>query len=95
MQWDGKYVAVGDADTAMIYRVSAAGKIKGSLALTGADYVNQFWIESSASKTRGHGATAIAPSQDGGVVGYYQYPAGGAAMTTISVSEPFGATVSN
>lgn len=94
MQWDGKYVAVGDTDTGMIYRVNARGQVKGSLQLSGANYVNQFWIALAPSRGLRH-AKAIVPSQDGGVVGYYKYPAGGPPITTITVSEPFGATVSN
>lgn len=95
VQWDGKYIAVGDTDTAMIYRINAAGQIKGSLSLGGANYVNQFWLEIPASKLARRGATAIVPSQDGGVVGYYKYPSGGSPTSTVTVSEPFGATVSN
>jgi hypothetical protein len=95
VQWDGKYIAVGDTDTATIYRIDAAGQVKGSLQLGGADYVNQFWIQSSAGKTGRRSASAIAPSQDGGAVEYYKYPAGGSPLTSIPVSEPFGATVSN
>jgi hypothetical protein len=90
VQWDGKYVAVGDTDTGIIYRINGAkGEVKGSLQLSGADYVNQFWIEPGKKSE-----TVVAPSQDGGSVGYYAYPAGGSPKETIAVSEPFGATVS-
>jgi hypothetical protein len=92
VQWDGKHVAVGDTDTGTIYRTNAKGKVSGSTQLSGSDYVNQFWIISGAKKSKG--ASVIAPSQDGGVVGIYKYPAGGSPSATITVSEPFGATVS-
>ncbi|MGP8101148.1 MAG: YncE family protein [Candidatus Cybelea sp.] len=88
VQWDGKYVAVGDTDADIIYRTDGAGgKVKGSATLGNSDYVNQFWIA---------GKTVVAPSQDGNAgVGIYAYPAGGAPSKTISVEEPFGAAVSN
>ena len=88
VQWDGKYVAVGDTDAGIIYRTNGAGgKVKGSTTLGDSDYVNQFWIA---------GKTVVAPSQDGNAgVGLYAYPAGGAPSKTISVEEPFGAAVSN
>jgi hypothetical protein len=86
VQWDGKYVAVGDTDAGIIYRTNGAGgKVKGSTSLGDSDYVNQFWIA---------GKTVVAPSQDGGDVGLYTYPAGGAPSKTISVEEPFGAALS-
>lgn len=94
VQWDGKYITVGDTDTGMIYRVNARGQVKGSLQLSGANYVNQFWIALAPNQAL-RLAKVIVPSQDGGVVGYYKYPAGGPAITSIPVSEPFGATVSN
>jgi hypothetical protein len=94
VQWDGKYVAVGDTDTGTVYRTNGAkGVVKGSTQLDGTNYVNQFWIASSAGKKR-KGAKLVAPSQDGGVVGFYEYPTGGSPVTTIAVQEPFGATVS-
>ncbi len=86
VQWDGKYVAVGDTDAGIIYRTNGAGgKVKGSTSLGGSNYVNQFWIA---------GKTVVAPSQDGSDVGLYTYPAGGAPSKTISVEEPFGAALS-
>lgn len=86
VQWDGKYVAVGDTDAGIIYRTNGAGgKVKGSATLGDSDYVNQFWIA---------GKTVVAPSQDGSNVGLYTYPAGGAPKKTISVEEPFGAVLS-
>lgn len=86
VQWDGKYVAVGDTDAGIIYRTNGAGgKVKGSTTLGDANYVNQFWIA---------GKTVVAPSQDGSNVGLYTYPAGGAPTKTISVEEPFGAALS-
>jgi hypothetical protein len=94
VQWDGQFIAVGDTDTGMVYRTNAAGTVKGSTQLAGSDYVNQFWIVSSSGKKKHKAASIVAPSQDGGVADIYKYPAGGSPTATISVSEPFGATVS-
>jgi DNA-binding beta-propeller fold protein YncE len=94
VQWDGKYVAVGDTDAAAIYQTNGAkGQVKGTTQLDGANYVNQFWIDTTGKKKRQH-ESVVAPSQDGGVAGLYNYPAGGSPKATITVSEPFGATVS-
>ncbi len=95
VQWDGKFVAVGDTDTGTIYRTNAAGTVKGSTQLSGSNYVNQFWIVASSGRKKHKAASVVAPSQDGNVLGIYKYPAGGLPTTTITVSEPFGATVSN
>jgi hypothetical protein len=94
VQWDGKFVAVGDTDTGTIYRTNAAGTVKGSTQLSGSNYVNQFWIVASSGRKKHKAGGIAAPSQDGGVLGIYKYPAGGSPTATISVSEPFGATVS-
>lgn len=93
VQWDGKHIAVGDTDTGTIYRTNAKGKVAGTTQLSGSNYVNQFWIVSGAKKRKAD--SVVAPSQDGGTVGIYNYPAGGSPNGTISVEEPFGAAVSN
>jgi hypothetical protein len=93
VQWDGKYVAVGDTDAGVIYRAQPSGKVKATTDLGGSNYVNQFWITGPARKKH-HKDTVLAASQDAGVLGYYNYPAGGGATLTIDVSEPFGVTVS-
>jgi DNA-binding beta-propeller fold protein YncE len=85
VQWDGKYVAVGDTDTGKIYRVTEKGAVKGTVSLSGVSYVDQFWIR---------GKSVAVPSQDGGNVGLFAYPAGGSPSETIDVTEPFGATIS-
>jgi DNA-binding beta-propeller fold protein YncE len=93
VQWDGKYVAVGDTDAGIIYQTNGAkGQVKGSTQLGGANYVNQFWIDATGKKRKRE--SVVAPSQGGGVAGIYRYPAGGSPTATITVSEPFGAAVS-
>lgn len=98
VQWDGKHVAVGDTDAAVIYEIDAAsGKTAGTTQLSGADYVNQFWIAGAVARHKAARKTAVlAPSQDGNAgLGLYKYPAGGPAVWTIGVQEPFGTTLSD
>jgi len=88
VQWDGKYVAVGNRGGGVIYRTSATtGKTVQTITLNDGANVEQFWIA---------GSTVIGPNaQSGGTVNYWHYPAGGSATKMISgFSYPFGATVS-
>jgi hypothetical protein len=93
VQWDGRYVAVGDADAGVIYQFSVNGKrgtLKGTTELTDADGVNVFWIE------RGN---VIGPNDNGVNVMFWKYPAGGEPTKILSnprpqPHHPFGATVS-
>ena len=97
VQWDGKHVAVGDTDTVTVYQIDpATGSVAGSTKLDGANYVDQFWIEGSVrTRKTARRARVLAPSQDAGTLALYKYPAGGTAVWSISVQEPFGVTVSN
>jgi hypothetical protein len=96
VQFDGKDLAIGDTDLVKVYRTSGkSGKVRGTVNLDGAKYVNQFWIVPAGGKSNVMQASIIAPSQDGNVVGIYPYPAGSSLKKTIGVQEPFGATVSN
>jgi hypothetical protein len=93
VQWDGKYIAVGDVDKSVIYQTSG-DKVVGTTTLSGADFVNQFWV-APGTKDHPQGAKVVAPSESGSAgVGIYAYPAGGEPAKTIDVSEPFGATIS-
>jgi hypothetical protein len=86
VQWDGKYMAVGDAITGVIYRTNGAGgKVEASTTLSGSDGDFQFFI---------NGATIVAPSFYSSKVGFWNYPAGGSATRTLVVGSPYGVTVS-
>ena len=88
VQWDGKYVAVGNRGSGVVYRIDGStGKTAHTITLKNALNVEQFWLE---------GSTLIAPNfQVNGAVGYWHYPAGGTATKTLSsFSEPFATTVS-
>lgn len=92
VQWDGKYLAVGDASTNIIYQFSisgSAGTEMGSTSMNGVKYgVNQFWIE---------GAKVVGAAAADGEIGIWKYPAGGAAVKVIKQNgsyAPIGVAVS-
>lgn len=89
VQWDGKYVAVGDQATNTIYQFSISGKRgkkMGSTVLGGAAEVFQFWID---------GSQVIGPDSSAADVKVWDYPAGGKAIKTLTgVYVPLGAAVS-
>lgn len=87
VQWDGKYIAVGDKGAGLVYRTAENGKVAQTVKLNGAPDVDQFWIQ---------GTTLIAPNdQGGGPVGFYSYPNGGKPTHTLrGPLEPIGVAVS-
>jgi hypothetical protein len=88
VQWDGKYVAVGNKGGGVIYRIDSTGKTAQTITLKDGLNVEQFWLD---------GSTLIGPNFQGdGPVAYWHYPAGGSpTRKIIGFSEPFGATVSS
>jgi hypothetical protein len=105
VQWDGKYMALGDEVGSSVYQFAITGSTgteKGRTDLEGGDGpVRQFWIPRFA---RGHvnpqGRHIVATQFhfsrfDFGDVGYWGYPAGGAATHFIvGPDHPLGVTVS-
>jgi hypothetical protein len=93
VQWDGKYVTVGDNEAEVIYRFQISGSrgmLKGTTTLGSAQYMSQWWIEGGK---RVIGPRAIEPD----VTWYWDYPAGGSPIKTLALKglgSPFGATVS-
>jgi hypothetical protein len=92
LQWDGKYMAIGDSSTNVIYQFSiygSAGTEVGSTTLGGVTYgLTQFWIDGSSVV----GAAAV-----NNEVGIWKYPAGGSAVKVIKQkpSIPIGVAVSS
>ena len=92
VQWDGKYVAVGDDEAQMIYRFTisgSTGRLEGTVGLGDAEYMYQWWIEGK----RVVGSREIQPD----VTWYWKYPAGGMPIKTLTpkgIGAPFGATIS-
>ncbi len=76
VQWDGKYLAVGDQVavkhnfTSTIYQFSISGSIGttvNTMVLTGSSEVAQFWLPRVDSGPRHRSATQlIGPNQNGG-----------------------------
>jgi hypothetical protein len=86
VQWDGKYMAVGD--TASTIYQTQGGTVVSSTTL-GNRCVEQFYIVPSKRKV-------IAPDVCDGDAGVFAYPAGGSALQTISggLISPYGAVLS-
>jgi hypothetical protein len=97
VQWDGKYVAVGDQAgesgfVSSIYQTTGAGgKIVSKTPLDdtadgSAEDIVQFWID---------GKIVVGPNADGGDAGIYKYPAGGKPTQTLKkFDQPQGAVIS-
>lgn len=87
VQWDGKYVAVGDATGGKVYQTNGAGgKVKGTMTLSDSDGIFQFFIS---------GKTFIGPNADSTTAMFWSYPAGGTPTKTLTgIGDPFGAVVS-
>jgi DNA-binding beta-propeller fold protein YncE len=93
VQWDGKYLAVGDQvclDCAStIYEFSMSGSTGtkvGETNLSNSCDVIRFWLQ---------GKRVIAPNDCAPNIMYFKYPAGGNSTKTITgVSQVVGATVS-
>lgn len=86
VQWDGKYMAVGDSG-ATIYQTQGSTVV--SSTTLGNRCVEQFFILPSKRKV-------IAPDACDGNAGIFDYPAGGSPLQTISggLLIPYGAVLS-
>lgn len=94
VQWEGKYVAVSDANgpgAGHIYQFSISGSTGTEVSdsmLTSSQNVHQFWI--SPSRTR-----VVVPSASLSTVGYWRFPKGGEPTKTISgLDIPEGVAIS-
>jgi hypothetical protein len=105
VQWDGKYLAVGDQVavkhnfTSTIYQFSINGSqatTVNTMVLTDSSQVAQFWIPRiHDGAKREYGDRLIAPNQDGKDTLFYDYPSGSDPYATISgETDPIGATLS-
>jgi hypothetical protein len=91
VQWDGRYVAVGDQSSNVIDQIqvsASSGTIAGSTQLRRAKDVVQFWI---------YGSKVVGSDALRRDVGLWKYSAGGSPTHVIddkSLYEPIGAVVS-
>jgi hypothetical protein len=88
VQWDGKYITVGDATAGRIYRVSVSGSsatVAGSTTLGSSDGIFQSFID------RG---TIVGPNAYSASAMLWSYPAGGSPTKTLTgLVDPFGGFV--
>ncbi len=105
VQWDGKYLAVGDqvavkhGFTSTVYDFAISkhtATTVNTMVLTGSSEVAQFWIPFVDTGGRhGEGKLLIGPNQNGADTLIWDYPTGGNPIQTISgETDPIGATVS-
>ena len=105
VQWDGKYLAVGDQVavkhnfTSTIYDFAIKGKSAktvNTMILSGSNEVAQFWIPFvDTGGKHGQGKRIIGPNQNGADTLIWDYPSGTSPIQTISgETDPIGATVS-
>ena len=90
VQWDGKYLAVGDMSSSptIVYRFSMSGSTgteEGSLELTGSTHVSNFWIRDGI---------LVGPDNHQDEAGFWPYPGGGDETRHLELPLAFGATVS-
>jgi hypothetical protein len=90
VQWDGRYLAIGDDAMNKIYRFSisgSSGTLQGTTTLGGAQSVQQWWIK---------GKKVIGSDDLPSTVWYWNYPTGGNPTKSITkaVFHPLGATIS-
>ena len=105
VQWDGKYMAVGDEVGDFVFQFAitgSTGTLKGRTDLYGGQGpVHQFWIPELRKRKVTPQDRHIVAAQfhfsrfDFGDVGYWSYPAGGPATHVIvGPDHPLGVTVS-
>jgi hypothetical protein len=87
VQWDGKYVTVGDAKNGNIYQTDGAGgNVEGTTSLSESDGIFQYFID---------GKKVVGPNVYSANVGIWKYPKGGTPTKTLTgFAYPFGAAVS-
>lgn len=104
IQWDGKYLTIGDQEyrgthRSAIYRVVVSGStasVQGVTKLASSCDVPEFWIPKLGSGNKHpQGTKVVAPDICLDNVQIYHYPAGGTATKTLGpLQSPAGATVS-
>jgi hypothetical protein len=90
VQWDGKYVTVPDVNASKIYRFTISGNsgtLKGTVDLESAESFYETWID---------GNKVVGADILSNTVWYWNYPAGGSAIKSITkdILAPYGVTIS-
>jgi hypothetical protein len=82
VQWDGKYLTVGDQESHAIYRYEVSGTtatLKGTVTLTGASDCGQTWIGSRGK--------VFCPDSGNSQGEVYKYPAGGSPIAILTTND--------
>ncbi|MGC2407783.1 MAG: hypothetical protein WA431_15375 [Candidatus Cybelea sp.] len=87
VQWDGKYLTIGDQESHVIYRYAVSGTmatLKGTVSLSGSSDCDQTWIAKNL---------VFCPDAGNVDATVYKYPDGGYPIATLtgSFSEPLTA----
>jgi DNA-binding beta-propeller fold protein YncE len=94
MQWNGKYLVVGDQDTNVVYRFTigpSGGSVVDSMTLDQTKRIGGFFID----RNRIVAPTAYTEELGGGLLSLYHYPQGGKRISTAhNMSLPVAAVVS-
>jgi hypothetical protein len=86
IQWDGAYMAIGDAQNGHVYRTDGeTGKVLSTVTLKGAQNDYEGAIE---------GSTIVMPVFYSIYTGFWKYPGGGTSQRHIRIGSAFGATFS-
>jgi hypothetical protein len=97
VQWDGKYLAIGDQDTNDVYQFNIEGgkaTLQGTTRMKDAGDVVQFWLFRKDPKARA--SRLIGPDPYNHDVEVYAYPGGGKPTEVYAgayMYEPIGAAV--
>lgn len=85
VQWDGKYLALSDRVSNVIYQLEIAGSHANEVSssvLNGVNYgLNAFWIV---------GGKVVGVSSIDELIGIWKYPAGGSAQRLVTVNGSYG-----
>lgn len=94
--WDGKYLALGDLDSSVVYRLQVSGDsatVVSSVRLRKGQEVEQFTLV--AYPGRRHGMTLIGPNSADRSVYFWSYPRGGKPAREITgLDGAFGSAIS-
>ncbi len=97
VQWDGKYLAIGDTGVSpsIVYQFDISGSNAnkvGATTLNSSTKVEQFWIQ--GGKVVAPDVKASCGQSEQGCIFLYNYPGGGAPTKTIEFPGAFGSAVS-
>ena len=102
IQWDGKYVEVGE-DSAYRFAITRLGgsRFEGVTSLNGQSSQQESWVTNFSGRPDKQGTQIVAAGGEGtgrgtGSVMYWKYPAGGAPIASITdgIFYPWGVAVS-